>query len=150
MKENLSGKIIEIINTGKENIFRAGMTVANQKSSLISDTKSFSSGKELFFKRTIQNLAVLTSGALSSNNIRLEGLENTLNILKPENVLQRGYTITSLNGRVLKLSDQLIIDDLIDTQFSDGKVRSRVMEKKRGKGEKVKGGNGERENGRKL
>ena len=135
IKENLSGKIIEVINSVKENTFRAGITVANQKSRLISVTKSFSSGKESFFKKTIQNLSVLTSGALSSNNIRLEGMENILNILKPENVLQRGYTITSLNGRVLKLSDQLITDDLIDTQFSDGKVRSRVMEKKR-KGEK--------------
>jgi exodeoxyribonuclease VII large subunit len=131
IKDNLSGKIIEIINTGKENTFRAGLTVANQESRLISDTKSFSSGKELLLERVIQNLAVLTSGALSSNNIRLAGLENTLNILKPENVLQRGYTITSLNGSVLKLSDQLKTNDLIDTQFSDGKVRSRVVEKKR-------------------
>jgi exodeoxyribonuclease VII large subunit len=130
IKDNLSGKIIEIINTGKENTFRAGLTVANQESRLISDTTSFSSSKELLLERVIQNLVVLTSGALSSNNIRLAGLENTLNILKPENVLQRGYTITSLNGRVLKLSDQLKTNDLIDTQFSDGKVRSRVVGKR--------------------
>ena len=59
----------------------------------------------------------------------LEGLKNTLNILKPESVLQRGYTITSINGRILKRSDQVKIDDLIDTQFSDGVMKSRVVEK---------------------
>ena len=136
IKDNLSGKIIEIINTGKENTFRAGLTMANQGSRLFSDSKSFSSGKELLLKRAIQNLAILTSNALSANKIRLAGLENTLNILKPENVLQRGYTITSLDGRMLKLSNQLKTDDLIDTQFSDGKVRSRVV------GEKGKEQNG--------
>ena len=56
-------------------------------------------------------------------------MDNTLNILNPENVLKRGYTITSLNGRILKSSDQVKADDIIDTQFSDGTVRSKVVEK---------------------
>ena len=59
----------------------------------------------------------------------LNGLENTLNILKPENVLQRGYTITTLNEKILKKSDQVKTDDIIETQFSDGAVKSRVVEK---------------------
>jgi exodeoxyribonuclease VII large subunit len=129
IKDRLSGNIIEIINIGKEHIIRAGLAPANQKSRLVSAVKSFSSGKESVLKRTIQNLTDFTTNALDRNNIRVAGLGNTLSILKPENVLKRGYTITSFNGRILKKSDQVKTDDLIDTQFSDGAIRSRVAGK---------------------
>jgi len=129
IKDKLSGKIIEIINIGKEYTFRAGLVPANQESRLVSAVRSFSSGKETALERTGQSLITCTLNSLNRNSIRLEGLENTLNILKPENVLQRGYTITSLNGRILKKSDQVKTDDLIDTRFSDGAVKSRVVGK---------------------
>lgn len=129
IKDRLSGNIIEIINIGKEHIIRAGLAPANQKSRLVSAVKSFSSGKESVLKRTIQNLTDFTTNALDRNNIRVAGLGNTLSILKPENVLKRGYTITSFNGRILKKSNQVKTDDLIDTQFSDGAIRSRVAGK---------------------
>jgi exodeoxyribonuclease VII large subunit len=129
IRDKLSGKIIEIVNIGKEYTFRAGLIAANQESKLISGVKSFSTGKESVLKRIIQNLTTLASNSLSGNKIKLSGLENSLNLLKPENVLQRGYTITSLNGRILKMSYQVNTDDLIDTQFSDGAVISRVVEK---------------------
>jgi exodeoxyribonuclease VII large subunit len=51
-------------------------------------------------------------------------------MLSPENVLKRGYTITSLNGRIVKRRDQLETDDIIDTKFSDGSVSSKIVEKK--------------------
>ncbi|MEI8224686.1 MAG: exodeoxyribonuclease VII large subunit [Bacteroidota bacterium] len=129
IKDKLSGNIIEIINIGKEHIIRAGLAPANQESRLVSAVKSFSSGKESVLKRTIQNLTDFTTNALDRNNIRVAGLGNTLSILKPENVLKRGYTITSFNGRILKKSDQVKTNDLIDTQFSDGAIRSRVAGK---------------------
>jgi exodeoxyribonuclease VII large subunit len=127
IKDRLSGKIIEIINIGKEYTFRAGLVPANQESRLVSAVKSFSSGKVLVLARTKQQLTTLAINTLGRSSTRVAGLENTLNILKPENVLQRGYTITSLNGRILKRINQVKTDDLIDTQFSDGAVKSRVV-----------------------
>jgi exodeoxyribonuclease VII large subunit len=55
---------------------------------------------------------------------------NTLQLLNPENVLQRGFSITSINGRIIKNSDQVGKDDQIDTQLFEGTLRSRVVEKK--------------------
>jgi exodeoxyribonuclease VII large subunit len=69
----------------------------------------------------------------------LKNLVNTLQLLNPENVLQRGFSITSINGRIIKNSDQIRKDDQIDTQLFEGTLRSRVIEKT-GKG-------GERETG---
>jgi exodeoxyribonuclease VII large subunit len=130
-KDKLSGEIIGIMNFGKEYTFRAGLILASQESKLISEVKSFYSGKESGLQRNIQNLNAFTINALSGSSIKLSGLENALNILNPENVLHRGYSITSLNGRILKKSDQVNTDDIIDTQFIDGSVSSRVLVKEK-------------------
>ena len=131
IKNRISGKVIEIINFGREYFGRAALTPSNQVSRLVSAVKSLSSGKEMELEKSRQAVISFTLSSLKRNIVRLEGLENTLKILNPENVLLRGYTITSLNGRILKKSDEVTIDDLIDTQFSDGKVRSRVIGNKK-------------------
>jgi exodeoxyribonuclease VII large subunit len=130
LRDRLSGKIIEIVNFGKNYTFRAGLITANHESKLISGVKSFCTEKKTLLERTKRNFTAVTSIVLSGSNMKLSGLENTLNILKPENVLQRGYTITSINGRILKKRELVKTDDLIDTQFSDGSVRSRVLKAK--------------------
>jgi exodeoxyribonuclease VII large subunit len=55
------------------------------------------------------------------------GFGNSLKMLDPENVLKRGYTITSLNGKILKKCQQIKKEDILDTKFSDGSVRSKVL-----------------------
>ncbi len=129
IKDQLSGKIIEIINIGRDFTSRAGLIPANHKSRLVSGVNSYSSEKWAALERMKQLLIAKAINVISQNNIRLEDLENTLNILKPENVLQRGYTITSVNGKILKNMDKIMIDDNIETQFIDGKVTSTVLRK---------------------
>ncbi|HUX55418.1 MAG TPA: exodeoxyribonuclease VII large subunit [Bacteroidales bacterium] len=139
IKNRLSGKIIKIANSGKNYIVRAGLVPTTQESKLVSIVKSYSSNKIIEMERRRQSLVTCTLNSLSRNSTRLEGLKNTLNFLNPENILKRGFTITSLNGMILRISDQLNTDDLIDTQFSDGSVRSRIIEKRGRKEEREKG-----------
>ena len=127
IKEKVSGKIIEIINVGKKYTFKAGLIPVNQKLRLFSEVKSYMSDRETMLSRTILNIKTITTNALAGKTIKVSELENTLDILKPENVLQRGYTITSFKGKILRKSDQVETDDQIDTQFSDGIIRSRVV-----------------------
>jgi len=131
IRNNLSGKIIEIVNVGKGYIIRAGLFPANQESRLVSIVKSFSSVKETEIDRRRQNLTTLTLNSIKRRSTRLEGLEKALNILSPKSVLKRGYTITSLNGRIVKKRGILKPDDIIDTQFSDGSVCSRIVKKQK-------------------
>jgi exodeoxyribonuclease VII large subunit len=131
IKDKLSGKIIEIINIGKEYTFKAGRIPANQESRLTSAAKSFSSGKEMVLRRNSQNLIAGTRNLMSMNNMMLKGLESSLTLLNPENVLQRGYSITSINGLILKNSDKVEQNDLIDTQLYKGSLSSRVLVTKR-------------------
>jgi exonuclease VII large subunit len=130
IKDQVSEKIIKIINVGKEYAFRAGLIPANQLTRLISEVRSFANLRESALARTGRSLKVLTLSLLETNRVRIGVLENSLNMMKPENVLGRGYTITSYNGRIIKNSDELMDDYIIDTQFSKGNVKSRVIEKK--------------------
>jgi len=136
IKDNLTGKIIEIINFGKEYIVRSGLAPENQKSRLRSAVKSCLNGRKVMIERNIQDLIVLTNNTLNRNIIKLAGLETNLSILSPDNVLRRGYTITTHNGRIIKKSDQIQMGDVIDTQFSDGEVKSKVVGKTKDKRQK--------------
>jgi exodeoxyribonuclease VII large subunit len=130
-RDKLSGKTIEVNRIGKEYAFRAGRIVANHELRLASGTKSFFSNKKNLVERIKQNLLSYTSHIVEMNMAKFEVLENNLNILKPENVLQRGYTITTMNGKIIKSSQKVKSDDTIDTRFSDGTIKSRVITKKR-------------------
>ena len=127
-REKLSGKVMELIRIGRENTFRSGVVAANLMSRLNSSVKTFSSGWEKVIEISRQKLPAFTFNSLTNHKTRLTVLENTLNILEPENVLKRGYTITSFNGKIVKNSVQLKNGDIIDTRFTDGTVISKVVE----------------------
>lgn len=126
-KEGLTGVLIEMINTGKDYILRAGLSPAKHKSRLLAGVRSHLSVNSSGIAREKQNLVNISKSYLSSINNRVAGLTNSLKLLDPENVLKRGYTITSLNGRIIKKRILLKKDDIIDTRFSDGKLSSRVI-----------------------
>jgi exodeoxyribonuclease VII large subunit len=126
VNDTLSVKKLEFINVGKECTYRAGLTPANQESRLVSSVKSFSSLNEAELERKRRSLISETQKSLNFKSSGLDTYNKKLALLNPENVLRRGYTITSLNGKIIKKSSHTETGDLIDTQFSDGTVRSRV------------------------
>jgi exodeoxyribonuclease VII large subunit len=128
-KEILSGKMMELIRSGRENTSRSGVVTATLLSRLFSSVKSFSSERKKIIDTSGGNLISFTLNSININRIRITGLDKTLNILNPENVLRRGYTITSLNGKILKTRELLKGDDIIDTLFTDGTVKSKVVDK---------------------
>ena len=131
IKEQLSGSIIEMINVGKEYILKAGLFPANHRSRLLSAARSLLSMNDSDLNQTKQKLIAYSGGYLERLSVKISGLDNSLKILDPENVLKRGYTITSLNGNIIRLSSQLKNNDLISTRFCDGSVRSKVVEERK-------------------
>jgi exodeoxyribonuclease VII large subunit len=126
-KDKLSGQIIEIISVGKKLIFKAGLIPANQESKLSASVKNLFQTKRVILRNNSQNLATGTLNYLNTINSGIKGFESILHHLNPENVLLRGYSITRLNGRVLKNCHSLRRDDIIDTQLYDGTFQSKVL-----------------------
>ena len=126
-KEELSGILIDMIRTGKEYIMRAGLLPVNHKSRLISGARSNLSARVTLLTGKRQSLINHSKNCLNNMNNKIGRFDSSLKILDPENVLMRGYTITSLNGKIIKKSVLLKKDDMIDTRFSDGSVSSKVI-----------------------
>jgi exodeoxyribonuclease VII large subunit len=126
-KEELSGILIDMINTGKEYIMRAGLLPVNHKSRLISGARSSMSARGTLLTGKKQSLINHSKNCLNNMNNKVGRFDGSLKILDPENVLKRGYTITSLSGKIIKKRAQLKKDDMIDTRFSDGSVSSKVI-----------------------
>ncbi|HOW09926.1 MAG TPA: exodeoxyribonuclease VII large subunit [Bacteroidales bacterium] len=126
-RSELSDIIINMINTGKEYLMNARLAPENQRSRLVSGSASFLSASKNAVNQAKKSLSAGSEIFLSMRKNEIAGFVNMLKILDPDNVLKRGYTITSKNGRIIKSGRELSKDDIIDTRFSDGPVRSKVV-----------------------
>lgn len=57
---------------------------------------------------------------------RLQHLEQKVNMLKPVNILKRGFSITRVNGKALCGREKLKQSDVIETELAYGKIESIV------------------------
>ena len=66
------------------------------------------------------------------NKNRLIHLEEKVQLMKPENLLKKGYSLTLANGKPIRNTDGLNEGDLIETQLYEGKIASKItkIEKK--------------------
>ena len=96
---------VKRINTGTKNIlnFNANLIIFS-KEKLITSYAQFN-------KRTATALT---------------NIEKHIAVLDPENVLKRGYSITRLNGKVIKSQTDVQKNDTIETILFDGIIKSNV------------------------
>ncbi len=85
--------------------------------------------RETFLDRRKDQFKNDVSRMLVRAHERIQVNEKTMRLLNPENVLKRGYTISMKEGRIVKSVHQLSENDDMETRFSDGKVKSRIVKK---------------------
>jgi exodeoxyribonuclease VII large subunit len=71
----------------------------------------------------LQSTAFLFRDELS----KINSLEKEVGHLSPANVLKRGYSITTLRGKIIKHQDELKEGDVIETSLADGSISSIVI-----------------------
>ncbi len=88
-------------------------------------------------KRRLQNeiskFNIFVNQFLSNKKQTLKELDTKLNLLKPENILKRGYSLTLKDGRIIKSVEDVHKNDKISTVFFDGTVISIVEKTKKNK-----------------
>ncbi len=131
-RELLSQTTIGLIKTGKEMIARADRIPSNLESRLGSASRTVLINRSSALALKKQYLQNYPAVLLKNKTTKVESLENSLSILSPENVLRRGYTITSMKGVIIKEAALLKEGDMIETFFRDGKINSKVTGKKAG------------------
>jgi exodeoxyribonuclease VII large subunit len=85
--------------------------------------------KNTEISRYKQLLAVQSGIMIFREQERIHFNENTARLVNPENILKRGYSITLVEGKIVKSVNQLNISEEIETRISDGKVKSKIVKK---------------------
>jgi exodeoxyribonuclease VII large subunit len=79
-------------------------------------------------KEFIKVLSIHPAHLVSMQIQRMEAYDTRLRLLDPQNVLNRGYSITYFNGKALKNAGAVKKDDIITTRLSNGSLIS-IVEK---------------------
>ena len=72
------------------------------------------------------NLSKGVQQILKDNKNRLDSHNKHLELISPENVLKKGYSLTTMNGKIIKKTDEVKQGDEITTLLSDGEIKSIV------------------------
>lgn len=125
--DQISGSIselaLQIINENKNRLDKNWMKLIPVAGLKISEEKNRIAVLQAYLKMNTANQVKLSFRSI-------ETLLNHLNVINPENVLKRGFSLTSLNGQIIKNAGILRGGDVIDTRFSDGSVKSKVLNEK--------------------
>ena len=68
-----------------------------------------------------------TANVFDKHARQLELAANTVKYVDPRNVLERGYSITRLNGKAIQEADRLKPGDIVETEMAKGSLRSEVI-----------------------
>lgn len=78
------------------------------------------------FRNMVKLLSLET---IRSEKKNLSSIQEKLRLVDPQNILKRGYSLTMLNGKIVKSVGQLQKGDMLETRLSDGTVESTVEKK---------------------
>ncbi len=125
-RERLSKQIIAIINVGKQYLIREEAVPVRLRSRLNSSSVHYLNDTSRKIKQYITEIKINYTNSIKQKVGYVENLNSNLRVLDPDNVLKRGYTVTSRHGIIIKSADALQEKDKIETRFSDGTVSSTV------------------------
>lgn len=106
---------------GKNNLNRIEGRVISGGNMLLKDERRNIQGFE-------GKLPQISNLILEKEDWKLEKLEEKLKLLDPINVLQRGYSITTYNGKTISNSNQVKEGDIIETRTADLNVKSKIID----------------------
>jgi exodeoxyribonuclease VII large subunit len=86
----------------------------------------WTSRKRKELENQTQLLKLFFNKFLDRQENNLTQAETKIELLHPENVLKRGYSITYFNGKSVKDASQLNKNDIITTRFLKGEINSKV------------------------
>ena len=67
---------------------------------------------------------------VEKENFAIHKYENFVTLSLPENMLKRGYSITTRNGKTIKSILNLSVGEVITTLFIDGEIDSKIVDKR--------------------
>lgn len=71
-------------------------------------------------------LQMVSENTISREKLRLDSIAKQVELLSPMQVLKRGYSLVTVNGKCVTSASQINTGDVIVNQFADGNIESKV------------------------
>jgi len=115
-----------LIRETKNRWFREKETLHRFKENLIKGNINLRKTEIEYIKRILETLNKGVIRCISIQNDQLNITQKHINLVDPMNVVKRGYTITSINGKNLRSIKEVNQGDEITTLTFDGVISSKV------------------------
>ena len=125
----------KLLQMGSELSFLAQEKIQEQIFVLQNVEQSLQWQKEIFLKETLQQISLMenelqqnSKSFFQKEDKRISNLEAIFEVLDPEKTLKRGFSLTSVDGKIIKSIKDLDPKKEIEitTQFSDGVITSKT------------------------
>ena len=124
---NLQDRLIlstrDILNDQEKQLYSFSKDIYYHSKSLLHSTQS-----SMNFLR--DRLKSVVKHSIEKEHFVLQKYDHFVSLSLPENMLRRGYTITTKNGKTIKSVLEIDVDDIISTRFKDGEAASKIVNKK--------------------
>lgn len=130
-KRNLTNEVNLLKAHVKLQLQESRHTLTNFKATLSTSSLNIVQGQHEIIENQLKlNLIRAAKLSLKTHFSNIEGQEKVVNLLNPLNLLKRGYSLTLVDGKIVKSIAEIKEGQIIQSQFVDGTVDSEVISKK--------------------
>jgi exodeoxyribonuclease VII large subunit len=128
-------KLLEYLKTlnfiTSDQLSRQNQKVLNYANRIKSATQRLIMNRDYELRSTFDKIKNSASNLLARQDALLTNMETKLTVMDPENTLTRGYTLTTLNSRIISNFGGLKANDQIETFSKEHILKSTVTEVKK-------------------
>lgn len=128
-KMRLKSDAVDLKSMTDNLLFNNKLSIKDLTSQLQTQTSSLVEKEKSVIMSRMIKMSSSISKLLMTSTFKISTIEDKVKLLHPDNVLKRGYSITTLNGKLVCNSDDLSEDDIIETRLKNGKVKSKILKK---------------------
>jgi exodeoxyribonuclease VII large subunit len=123
-KQQLRIKTAQMQNVVQNSINQQQNKISWQLQAIRKDLKIIFNQKAPLIETCKQAITIYSKTNIRQEKSRLNNIEEKIKAMDPVNVLRRGYSITLVNGQLLKTVQQVNQEDILQTITIDGTVTS--------------------------
>ena len=114
----VSELVSEIMTENEQNLQRCVSRLSSAQQQILRQENALSG--------IVFRLDKSAKNAISSAKNTLSLIEKSLELSDPKTLLNRGYTLTTKNGKIVKSATELKTGETIETHFADGTTKSKI------------------------
>lgn len=101
------------------------------QNSLLNIPSNLLESKSIILDNLHSSLKLFKKSSIDKEQNKIFLFEQILRLLNPLNILKRGYSISKINGKIIKTGDEINCGSLLETITYNNKITSKVIKKER-------------------